>query len=131
MGSPFELTNVENWEDCQDRGGDSTRQEVQLEQTENGEAGTLGDSQLVDQTPGSLHKLARGGGRRGRKGYRRREGERRGGGGGRGTRRRNLESLSPGGWWEEKKRAETKDTEILGPALAVRYRHNVCFPGGG
>jgi hypothetical protein len=26
--SPFELTNVENWEDRQDRGGDSTRQEV-------------------------------------------------------------------------------------------------------
>lgn len=25
---PFELTNVENWEDRQDRGGDSTRQEV-------------------------------------------------------------------------------------------------------
>jgi hypothetical protein len=100
-----------------------------LEQTENGKAGTLGVSQLVDQTPGSLHKLARGGGRKkGRN--RRREGERRGGGRGRGTRRRNLESLSPGGWWEEKKRAETK-TEILGPALAVRYRHNVCFPGGG
>ena len=76
--SPFELTNVDNWEDRQDRGGDSTRQEVQLERLSS-VAGTF--AQPVDQTPGSP-RIGKGRGEERKKRVLEEEKGRRGGEGG-------------------------------------------------